>query len=452
MRLRPSMEVRLGPELGQVRAVPVQTGRGAPPAVLLAYAQDGEIDPYHEMFFYPAGTLNLALVSEGRIVWKRDLGRSVVPGIWFCPVFPFDLDGDGSDEIWFVDNVDQEHPLGLNGLRLARLDSRDGKPLGSYRWPGVAAQSMSHTYRNFILGGQVRGKPVLVTAQGTYGPMALQGWNPDMTLRWETKIPGGPGPRGSHMTPVTDFDGDGVEEVLWGERRIEFDAGKQLFCADCDSYDGHSDIIQPLLDRARDRWFFFTCRESDPRRSPRVAFYDDKGARLWGAVETGHMDVGLVAHLERGSAPIAQAIRIGGKSLGPSGLARSGMEEFVWDALSGKPRKLGFEIGPAVPVDIDGDGYHELVRRDDRNGETEILGANGNVVATFPGKVACASKLLALPGEQVLAFTRDGTVRIWANEKAVDSERARKRYAHPYYRANQRLTANGYNLINLGGL
>ena len=41
--------------------------------------------------------------------------------MWFCPVFPFDLDGDGADEIWFVDNVDSDHPLSLRGQRLARL-------------------------------------------------------------------------------------------------------------------------------------------------------------------------------------------------------------------------------------------------------------------------------------------------------------------------------------------
>ena len=340
VRLRPQMEVQLGGTLGQMRAVPVQTGRGAAPAFLLVYGPDVVIDPFHEMFYYPTGTLNLALVSEGRIVWKRDLGRSVVPGTWFCPVFPFDLDGDGADEIWFVDNVDADHALSLRGLRLARLDARDGKLIARYPWPTVTPQSMSHTYRNFILGGLVRGKPVLVTAQGTYGPMALQGWNPDLTKRWETKIPAGPGPRGSHMTPVVDFDGDGVEESLWGERRIELDAGKQLFCADCDRYDGHSDVIQPVLDRARQRWFFFTCRESDQQRSPRVALFDDQGARIWGDLDKGHMDVGWVAHLDA-AGPTAMALRIGTKTLGPKGLNRTGVEEFVWDALTGKPKKLG---------------------------------------------------------------------------------------------------------------
>ena len=450
VRLRPQMEVQLGGTVGQMRVAPVQTGRGAAPAFLLVYGQDVVIDPYQEMFYYPTGTLNLALVSEGRIVWKRDLGRGVVPGIWFCPVFPFDLDGDGADEIWFVDNVDADHALSLRGLRLARLDSRDGKLIARYPWPTVTPQSMSHTYRNFILGGMVRGKPVLVTAQGTYGPMSLQGWNPDLTKRWETNIPEAPGPRGSHMTPVVDFDGDGVEESLWGERRIELDAGKQLFCADCGRYDGHSDVIQPVLDRARQRWSFFTCRESDQGRSPRVALFDDKGARIWGDLEKGHMDVGWVAHLDA-AGPTAMALRIGTKTLGPKGLNRTGVEEFVWDALTGKPKKLAFSIEGTLPVDIDGDGFHELVRH--RKGtEGEVVAGDGKVLATFAGQVACASRLLPLPGEQILTWTREGVVRILANENAKDTEAARRRYAHPYYRANQRLNATASNLINLGGL
>jgi hypothetical protein len=34
----------------------------------------------------------------------------------------------------------------------------------------------------------------------------------------------------------------------------------------------------------------------------------------------------------------------------------------------------------------------------------------------------------------------------------VDTPSAKARYAHPAYGLNQRLTAVGYNLVNLGGL
>jgi hypothetical protein len=90
-------------------------------------------------------------------------------------------------------------------------------------WPSPASpQSMSHLYRHFIMGGYVKGEPVLLTAQGTYGDMAIQAWNPDMGSRWERKISHDEkGAAGSHVTPIVDINEDGVDELLWGERCIE---------------------------------------------------------------------------------------------------------------------------------------------------------------------------------------------------------------------------------------
>src|SRR5687768_18478974 len=106
------------------------------------------------MFFYPKGTLRLSVVSPaGKTIWTRDLGRGVVPGMWFCPVVPFDLDGDGVEEIWFVNNIDPKHPLGLSSYRLERLDARTGATTGQWPWPSLAGnQSLSHTFRNFKIG------------------------------------------------------------------------------------------------------------------------------------------------------------------------------------------------------------------------------------------------------------------------------------------------------------
>ncbi len=445
--LKPVVEVSLGTPLGQLRAVPLSLGRNAPPAVLLAYGPDVTVDPYHEMFFYPRGTLHFAVLDHrGRIRWKKDLGRGVVPGIWFTPVFPFDLDGDGTDEIWFVNNIDADHPLSIRGQRLERLDARTGESTGRFRWPPTPPQSISHTYRNFILGGMVKGRPMLVTAQGTYGRMALQGWKPDMTPAWEHEIPAGPGPRGSHMCAVADLDSDGVEEVLWGERVIEFSQGRQVACGDCDNYNGHSDVVQPFLDRKTGRWHFFTCRESDPQTKPRIAAFDASGKRMWGDLEKGHIDVGWVAQLAQEGRPVALGIRIGTKSLGPKGLSRTAVEEFLYDAVTGVPRKLPYSVYQSLPVDIDGDGMHELAVGG------KIRNAAGDEMASFTGTVALAAKFWDLPGEQLLTWTQDGMVRVWANPAARDSRRALERYAHPFYKANRRLTATGSNHANLGGL
>lgn len=113
------------------------------------------------------------------------------------------------------------------------------------------------------------------------------------------------------------------------------------------------------------------------------------------------------------------------------------MEEFLYDALTGAPRKLPFSVYQSLPVDWDGDGMHDL--------------AVGGRVRDSAGR-PLASKFWNLPGEQLLTWSKDGVMRIWANPSARDSARALKRYAHPFYKANQRLTATGGNHANLDGL
>jgi hypothetical protein len=482
VRLEPVMSLDLGQKIGQLRAVPVSLGKGQQRALLAIYGADFEIDPFVEMFFFPTDTLKMVLFTpSGEVLWRRDLGKGVVPGIWFCPVFAFDLDGDGVDEIWYVGNVNAQHPLGLSGYRLERVDARTGRTTGQWQWPnhGGNPQSLSHLFRNFIFGGHAAGEPVLVTAQGTYGSMFLQAYGAgaggELRPRWEVRIPAdAPGARGSHMCAIADLDADGVQEVLWGERCIELGAGRELFCADRDSYRGHSDIAQPVYDRATGRRYLYTCREQDPRATPRVALYDARGERVWGDLDHGHMDIGWVARLGHdrargGPGPsggadgatsheggigeyVAMSIRIGQKSAGPDGRHHQSIEEFAWDAFTGAPHRLPFSGYRTIPVDLNGDGFHEIARGQP-SGDGEVWDRFGNRIGNVGGPVAMASKFLdGVPGEQLLSYAEDGTVRIWADRNARDGEHALRRYACPEYAANQRQTAVGYGLINLAGL
>ena len=451
--LRVLRQFPLGSPAGQIRAVPVSLGKDKPGALLAVYCADAEVDPYVEMFFFPKDTLKLKLFTQdGEFLWKYDLGPGVVPGIWFCPVFPFDLDNDGADEIWFVSNIDPDHPLSLKNCRLERINALTGKTTGRWPWPSPERnQSPSHTFRNFILGGYVKGSPVLVTAQGTYGPMKLQGWNSDMSLRWEYKIGAAtPGARGSHMCPVVDINNDGIDEIFWGERCIELNTGRELFCADKDSYRGHSDVIQPVLDWGKNRWFIYTCRESGGL-SPRVAMFDSRGHRIWGDLKTGHMDMGWAARIGENGEHIVMAIRIGAKSAGPQGFFRKETEEFTYRVFTGEKCQLPYSVFCTLPVDLNGDGIHELVRGL-AEGDGKVIDKDGRVIGNIDGSVAIASKFMDHPGEQILSYTRDGVISIWADRNAKDNDRALKRYKHPFYKANQRLTATGYNIVNLGGL
>jgi hypothetical protein len=448
------LEIGLGSPIGQFRAAPVALGESAPRAFLGAYCADFDDDPYVEMFFFPTDTLKIALfTASGETLWQRDLGPGVVPGVWFCPVLPFDLNGDGTDEIWYVDNANVDHALGLSGYRLTRLDARSGEVTGRWPWPPVDRnQALSHVFRNFVVGGHVRDEPVLITAQGTYGDMALQGWRPDMTLRWEHTIGrGDPGARGSHMCPIVDLDGDGVQELMWGERCIELDTGKELFCADRETYQGHSDVIQPVLDRTRHEWYLYTCREGDEGTSPRVALFDARGRRVWGDVDQGHMDMGWVARLGRDRSPVAMAIRIGHKTCGPDGRFHYDREAFTWAALTGERCELPFDPYGTLPVDLNGNGYHELVRGIPGQDGT-VLDRHGHVLGSVGAPAAMVAKLLDRPGEQILTYHADGTIRVWGDRNAKDDAATCARCTGPLYQANQRLGAVGYNVQVLGGL
>ena len=447
-------EVDLGVPVGQFRAVPVTLGNDRPKAIAAMYSEDAEIDPWIGMFFFPQHTLKIVMFDEhGKVLWKKDLGKGVVPGIWFSPIFAFDLDKDGTDELWIINNKDPEHPLDFRKYVLQKLNAMNGEVEGEWPWPQPAQpQSMSHLYRHFIMGGYVNGEPVLITAQGTYGPMAIQGWNQDMSLRWEHKIPDDvEGCKGSHVTPVVDIDNNGVDDLLWGERCIELDKGTQLFCADEKTWRGHSDIIQPVYNYSDNTWSFFTCRESFNNQSPRVAFYDHNGNRVWADLGEGHIDTGWSARLSKEGEPVVLGVKVGEKVRTVEGERRTGIVENTYEAFSGKKINLGFNVYTSIPVDINGDGIHELVKGY-FEGDGTVLDADGNILGNIGGLAAMASKFTGLPGEQILSYSKEGIVRIWADRNAEDNERALSRYKNPFYRVNQKQTGNGYNLFTLGGI
>ena len=111
--------------------------------------------------------------------------------------------------------------------------------------------------------------------------------------------------------------------------------------------------------------------------------------------------------------------------------------------------KVGYAV---LLVDLNGDGFHELIRGiPGQNGD--VLDQRGQVVGSIGGgTVAMLSKFMPHAGEQILAHYPDSKIRIWADRNAHDSSVALKRYADPFYAANQRLTAVGINMANLGGL
>src|SRR5690606_783035 len=126
-----------------------------------------------------------------------------------------------------------------------------------------------------------------------------------------------------------------------------------------------------------------------------------------------------------------------------------GVVEYTYEAFSGKKVNLGFDVYSSIPVDINGDGIHELVKGY-FEGDGNVLDRSGKVIGNIGGLSAMASKFTSLPGEQILSYSKDGLVRIWADKNARDNEKAMARYKNSFYLINQKQTGNGYNLFTLG--
>jgi len=449
-------EIDLGQKIEQFRAVPLSAGDAIPNAVVAMYSEDAEIDPNLGMFFFPEHTLKLSVFDvDGKILWKKDLGKGVIPGVWFSPIAAFDLDQDGVDEIWIVNTTNSGHPLDHRAFVLEKRNAKTGEVEGQWSWPQpYKSQEMSRLFRHFIMGGYVNGEPVLITANGTKNYETIKCWNSDMTERWiYKKTPQTLGCQGSHMSPIVDINNDGMDELLWGERCIELDKGKMLFCADEETWTGHSDIVEPILNKETGKWYFFTCRESNNSKPdpPRLVLFDENGNRVWKALDEGHMDTGWAARIGKNGEPVVLGVKIGKKERSAKGEFRLDVEEHTFNAFTGEKIDLGFSVYTTIPVDLNGDGIHELVKGY-FEGDGTLLNNSGKVIGNVGGASAIASKFTCDPGEQILSYSKDGIIRIWFDKNAKDNAVAKVRYSNPAYIVNQKQTGNGYNLFNLGGI
>jgi hypothetical protein len=302
-----------------------------------------------------------------------------------------------------------------------------------------------------MVAGYEKGEPVLVTCQGTYGNMYLQGWNNNMEPRWDIVIKDSdPGPRASHVTPVIDINNDGVDELFWGERIISLDDGHEIVCL-APNYVGHSDLIAPYLHPENDDdWFIFTCREGDERPDQkRVYVFKPDGSVVWSAVDVGHMHTAWLANIKGEKEGTYRKISMSMQETfvpDDCGFNHEVTGVFFHDAYTGEEVtfKLPYAGYKVLPFDLNGDGYHEFFVTD-ASGRGDILDCEGNKIAHIDECGAYRfGKMLDLPGEQIMVA--NGTCfEIWADLDAVDGEVMKRRYKRPYLKFMNKLMATGYN-------
>ncbi len=446
MNIQKVKELNLGIPTKYIRSVPVKLGRDEE-GLLFLYSASENVDPGEEYYHHPSDTLKITVFDKsGTRLWTKDLGGGVIPGVWFCPLITFDLDNDGIDEIYYLNNINPDRPFSFVYRKLEALDPNTGECIGRWDWPqNTFDDRLSLSYRFYLLAGYSHGEPVLVTSQGTYGDMFLQGWGSGMVKKWDIKIPKDVrGPKASHITPVLDFNNDGIDEILWGERMISIETGEELLCFD-KSYDGHSDVIIPFLDFDHNELYLYTCREGGG--APRVVTFKQNGDIAWSAIDEGHMHDGWLATFgDKGNyTKIAMAI----KNIDYFGETKREQPEpivYYFDAFTGKPADIKLPVPgwKLTPLDINGDGYSEFYEQE----KGVFLDRFGNEVAKLEkGKQVRNGKIFnEYAGEQIMLYDDQGMVSVYADLDAVESDYFKKRHAYKNYLFNiQHLMASGYN-------
>jgi hypothetical protein len=249
---------------------------------------------------------------------------------------------------------------------------------------------------------------------------------------------------------VLDINGDGVDELLWGERLLSLDDGHEVIDY-APAYPGHSDVIIPCLNYKTGDWQIFTCREGDGPGEKRVISFREKGGVAWEQIEYGHMHDGWAANVLDGYGKIVMCMRY---RFVPDDCGFNHVEDgiFYFDAYTGAPVDFampcrGTEL---LPLDLDGDGYHEfLVFEGERHGT--VLNRHGVEIAEFPFRdihPIRLGKILPNAGEQVMISIPGSTcVEIYGDADAQDGEIMRLRYQNGYLSFMQKLMATGYNNV-----
>ena len=416
--------------------------------ILFCVSENKGLDPWPEAFGYIDYPLSLVLFdTEGNKLWERTFGRGTVPGVWFTPFIAFDLDGDGNDEIYFVHNTDDARPFSHLSTFMDHIDPRTGETVAQHRFPAANTnkETMSHAFRHNLSAGYVHGKPVIVMEQGTYDNMYLQAYTTGMEPLWTRHIKKeDKGARASHNINVYDYNGDGVDELYYGERMISLATGEDLICYDEETFCGHSDIILPFYDD-NGKYFLYTGRENGTYRGcDRVVLFDMDGNSVWRGLRSrgnsaeDHVHKGWIATVKPNYRKIAFAA-----GLAP-GTKHQIATEHVFDAFTGEELNFTFPVAMSnvYPLDINGDGYHEFYANN------AIYDSEGNLLADLGQNVILlkAAKTLDLAGEQLL-LRRDGqnVVEIWGDDEAQESDRFLARHARGFHAHMAKLSGAGYN-------
>ncbi|MBD3242686.1 MAG: hypothetical protein GF331_18995 [Chitinivibrionales bacterium] len=208
-------------------------------------------DPYYGGVWSPdkpcSDTYKLSMyLHDGTHLWTYDLGWGIELGIHYSPFALWDIDDDGKAEV-LLKTVKSDNPLDYDKEYLTVLDGMTKAVEKETRWlappsgfSSTELQKYNNNSRNHVAIAYLDGAtPSIIVGRGTYGETKVAAFSPALTKLWESDFAPSTG-RSSHGMEVADIDGDGNDEIFWGDITIESDGSTKWTAP---RYDGHPDLL-----------------------------------------------------------------------------------------------------------------------------------------------------------------------------------------------------------------
>lgn len=228
-----------------------------------------------------------AYTSEGKHLWKYDMGWSIEAGTWYSPYMVFDVDEDGKAEVYA--KAGEGDPREIDGHvltgpeHLVKLDPSNGKIIHKQDWINKDGfEQYNYWSRNFLTIAYLDGvHPSLVMQRGTYTVIKTEALDKNLKPIWswislgeDEKFKG----QGAHAIMTGDIDDDGKDELVFGTSALD-DDGKPMWYTGL----GHNDAgyIADIIPSRPGYEIFFGIESRSPQNG--VCVVDAKtGELIWG--------------------------------------------------------------------------------------------------------------------------------------------------------------------------
>jgi rhamnogalacturonan endolyase len=197
-------------------------------------------DPYHRKGYWRRSKepykLEAYSGSDGKLLWRYDMGWAIETGAWYAPFIVYDLDQDGYSEVYA--KAGEGDPRAIDGRvlegpeYLVKIDGRTGKTVLKSDWHSRDGwSSYNRSMRNMLAIAYLDGKsPSLIMQRGTYDLMKTAALDKELREIWRREARN-PHPKvgpGTHGLITSDVDEDGLDELVLGSTTLDSD-GKVLW-------------------------------------------------------------------------------------------------------------------------------------------------------------------------------------------------------------------------------